>query len=226
MHTPPQTHIAQNDTARLIPSKYSPDEASVLTRIADDDGHLQTIFALDAAANDRLRAMADQLGGIAAAELVTDAPFASVINAAFCHANPLGARFNGPERGAWYASFTPETSLAEVSFHHAVALSETDYFHDSVTYDTYLADFDADFYDIRDTEKYAAYLAHDDHSAAQKLAETLQASGANGVVYPSVRGTGDCIACFRPALVKNVRKSTRYRLTWSGSATPEIVTEG
>jgi len=83
MHTPPQTHIAQNDTARLIPSKYSPDEASVLTRIADDDGHLQTIFALDAAANDRLRAMADQLGGIAAAELVTDAPFASVINAAF-----------------------------------------------------------------------------------------------------------------------------------------------
>ena len=33
-----------------------------------------------------------------------------------------------------------------------------------------------------------------------------------------------CIACFRPALVSNVRLGERYRLVWSGSARPRITT--
>ena len=35
-----------------------------------------------------------------------------VINAAFCHAHPLGARFSGPDRGAWYAGFELATGLS------------------------------------------------------------------------------------------------------------------
>ena len=36
--------------------------------------------------------------------------------AAFCHAHPLGSRFAGADRGAWYAGFEIETSHAEVAF--------------------------------------------------------------------------------------------------------------
>jgi hypothetical protein len=38
-----------------------------------------------------------------------------IVNAAFVHAHPLGSRFNGPDRGAWYAGFEVETSQAEVA---------------------------------------------------------------------------------------------------------------
>jgi len=31
-----------------------------------------------------------------------------------------------------------------------------------------------------------------------------------------------CIACFRPALVMNVRKGRSYRYVWKGRAEPEI----
>jgi len=44
-----------------------------------------------------------------------------------------------------------------------------------------------------------------------------------GIVYPSVRRPeGTNLACFRPAVVGNVRRGEGWRLTWSGSREPEI----
>jgi len=193
---PPVTQLDQRDTVRLIPSKYSTDDASVLNRIADDNDHLQDIFALDALVNDRLRAQADLLTGLSAEELVTDVPFASIINAAYCHASPEGARFNGPDRGAWYAGFQPETSLAEVSFHHTLWLQETNHLHDTVTYDAYLADFAGAFHDVRQDEIFANCIGANDYTFAQLLGATLLENDATGIVYPSARATGDCLAAF------------------------------
>ena len=43
----------------------------------------------------------------------------------------------------------------------------------------------------------------------------------------SVRRTGGvCLACFRPALVGNVRKRARYRFTWAGTPQPTIALDG
>ena len=121
----------------------------MLAALADDDAHLQAIFELDAATNDRLLAEHSRLPGIGPEELVFGVPHAAVVNASFCHAHPLGARFSGPDRGAWYAAFEVETSQAEVAFHKTVQLAEIDRFEDSVTYDDYLADFSASFHDLR-----------------------------------------------------------------------------
>jgi hypothetical protein len=58
---------------------------------------------------------------------------------------------------------------------------------------------------------------------SQSLANELLESGSMGVIYPSVRRPeGTNLACFRPALVGNVRKGLAYRLTWAGSPTPVI----
>jgi RES domain len=94
----------------------------VLARIADDDGHLRDIFDLDNATNDRLLAENNLLPGIGIHELVFGIPHYRIVNAAFCHAHPLGSRFNGPDRGAWYACFELETSQAEVAFHKSVEM--------------------------------------------------------------------------------------------------------
>lgn len=223
---PSTTLIRRNDTHRLIPSKYSEGGDSVLTRIADDDAHLADIFDLDNATNDRLVAENNLLPGIGIDELVFGVPYFRIVNAAFCHAHPQGGRFNGPDRGAWYAAFAVETSQAEIAYHKSIELAEVDWFDEEVTYDDYLADFSAQFHDIRGSEvskQIAACLAVDSYLASQDLAQRLLDEGSLGLIYPSVRrARGTCIACFRPALVMNVRKGTTYRFVWSGQARPEI----
>jgi len=215
--------IRRNDTHRLIPSKYSEDGASVLTRIADDDEHLSAIFDLDNATNDRLTAENNLLPGIGIDELVFGVPYFRIVNAAYCHAHPLGSRFNGPERGAWYAAFELATAQAEVAFHKTIELTEVNWLDEEVTYDDYLADFSAEFHDLR-VGRFGEVLSPDSYVASQELAEKLLEEGALGVIYPSVRrANGTCLACFRPALVMNVRKGTTYRFVWSGKPTPKII---
>jgi RES domain-containing protein len=215
--TLPRVHlIRQYDTHRLIPSKHSEGGESVLAEIAEDDAHLQDIFDLDNATNDRLLAENDLLPGIGIHELVFGVPYYRIVNAAFCHAQPLGSRFNGPERGAWYAAFELPTAQAEVAFHKSIELAEVGWVEESVTYDDYLADFSAELHDLRADKNFAACLDPESYVASQRLAEQLLEAGALGLVYPSVRRPGGtCLACFRPALVMHVRKGKTYRFSWS-----------
>lgn len=226
MTLPPVIILRQLDTHRLIPSKYNESGDSVLARIADDTDHLQAIFDLDHATNDRLLSENNLLPGIGIDELVFGISNCRIVNAAFCHAHPLGSRFNGPDRGAWYAAFALETAQAEIAFHKSVELEEIDWFEESVTYDEYLADFGGEFHDIRGEGAFETCLDPASYDASQTLAEKLLDNGSGGIIYQSVRhAMGTCIACFRPALVNNVRKKARYRLTWAGTPEPAIELE-
>lgn len=225
--TPPLRRFARRETHRLIPSKYSDGGESVLARIAGDDAHLAEIFDLDGATNDRLLAENDLLPGIGVHELVFGVPHYRIVNAAFTHAHPLGSRFNGPDRGAWYAAFALATAQAEVAWHKSVELAEIGWREEeTITYDDYLADFTAEFHDLRAARGFAACLDPASYVESQALAERLLTEGALGIVYPSVRHkSGTCLACFRPALVNNVRKHARYRFTFAGEARPRIALE-
>jgi hypothetical protein len=216
--------VREFDMHRLVLSRHLPQGDSVLVAISDDDAHLQAIFELDAATNDRLLAEKQLLPGIGVEELVFAVPHAAVINAAFCHPHPLGSRFNGPSRGAWYAAFAIETSQAEVGFHKSIQLAEIGRFEDTVTYDDYMADFTASFHDLRSAPAgMRAVLDPDSYVESQALAERLLEADSLGVIYPSVRHAGGtCVACFRPALVANVRRGKTYRFTWRGSPEPVI----
>jgi hypothetical protein len=223
---PPVRRLERRDTHRLIPSRFSEGGESVLVAIADDDAHLAEIFELDGATNDRLLAENERLPGIGVHELVFGVPHYRVVNAAFTHAHPLGSRFEGPDRGTWYAAFAVATAQAEVAWHKTVELAEVGWREESVAYDDYLADFTAEVHDLRGARGFAACLAPDSYVASQALAERLVAAGAFGLVYPSVRHKGGtCLACFRPALVNNVRKHARYRFTWTGEGRPVIMLE-
>ena len=223
MRVPPVSLIRQFDTHRLVPSRHLSKGDSVLVDIGDDESHLAALFELDAATNDRLRAAEQLLPGIGLEELVFAVPHASVINAAFCHPNPLGSRFSGPDRGAWYAAFALATAQAEVGFHKSVQLAEIARFEDAVTYDDYLADFSASFHDLRRTQSFRACLDPETYVPSQAVAEGLLEAGSLGVIYPSVRHEGGtCLACFRPALVTNVRRGKTYRFVWEGRPEPIV----
>jgi hypothetical protein len=223
MKLPAVRLIRQNDSHRLIPSKYSEGGDSVLAQIADDDAHLQALFDLDHATNDRLLAENDRVLGIGIHELVFGVPSFRIVNAAFCHPHPLGSRFNGPERGAWYAAFELETAQAEIAFHKWTELAEVGWMEEELSYDDYVADFIAEFHDIRRDKRFIDALAPDSYVASQELAEKLMDAGSLGIVYPSVRRSrGTCVACFRPALVMNVRKGRTYRFRWQGKPKPSI----
>jgi len=222
--TAPQLNLLrQFDTVRLIPSRFADAEDSVLAPLAESDAVLRDLFDLDNATNDRLRGESGQLPGIGMDELVFGVPNFRMINAAYTYARPEGSRFNDGERGAWYCAFERETALAEVIFHKTVEYQEIKRFDDSVSYQALLADFTAAFHDIRGNEAYADCLSPDSYIASQRLAAELLDAGSMGIVYPSVRRPeGTNLACFRPALVGNVRKGQAYRLTWAGSPTPVV----
>lgn len=223
MKLPPLVLTRRNDTHRLVPAKHGEGDRSVLTRIAENDQHLADVFDLDNATNDRLLAESELLPGIGVHELIFGVPYYRIVNAAFTHAHPLGSRFNGPDRGAWYAAFELRTAQAEVAFHKTLQLAEIARFDDDVTFDDYLADFSAQFHDLRATEGFSDCLDPDSYVKSQTLAERLLQQGALGIVYPSVRRAGgSCLACFRPALVMNVRKGAAYRFRWHGEAKPAI----
>ena len=220
---PRLTALRQFDTVRLIPSRFADLEDSVLAPLADDDGVLRDLFDLDNATNDRLRGESGLLPGIGVDELVFGVPNFRIINAAYTYARPEGSRFNDGERGAWYCAFEAETALAEVAFHKTVEYQEIGRFDDSVSYQSLLADFSASFHDLRGADTWHACLAPDSYVASQALAAELLDAGSMGILYPSVRRPeGTNLACFRPALVGNVRKGKAYRLTWTGLPLPSI----
>jgi RES domain len=216
--------VRRYDTHRLIPAKYSGGE-SVLVRAAESDEDLQKIFDLDNATNDRLLAENGLLAGIGIHELVFNVPNFRIVNAAFCHAQPLGSRFNAPDRGGWYAAFELETAQVEVAYHKWLELVEVNWLDEEVTYDDYLADFSANFHDIRDDDEFCKCLNPVSYEASQELAQQLLEADSLGVVYPSVREPkGVCLVCFRPALVTNVRRGSAYIFRWEGQPESRVST--
>jgi RES domain-containing protein len=223
---PLTTLVRRNDTHRLIPSQHRDAGRTVLARLATSDAELADLYDLDNATNDRLLAENDLLPDIRVHELLFGVPYYRIVNASFTHPHPLGSRFNGPDRGAWYAAFEIRTAQAEVAFHKTLHLEEIDRYDDDVTFDDYVADFSCELHDLRDDPEFAPYLDPESYVASQSIAARLLDAGSLGIIYPSVRRAGGtCLACFRPALVMNVRRARTYRFRWNGTPKPVITVD-
>ena len=205
----------------MIPSRYP--VVGLLGRVASPDD-LPALYELEAWTNDRISNELGILHTIPREEWVIGRPMASVIMAAFCHPSPDGGRFNSPDRGAWYAARTLETSIAESVHRRTQELREVGGLETRVQMRVYLADFRAAFHDIRERKKsWEALYNPDDYTASQTFARHLMASASNGIVYRSVRHAGgECLACFGPALVLNVRVGGHYEFRWEGRPEPII----
>ena len=127
-----------------------------------------------------------------------------------------------------------ETSQAEVAYHRQLWLRETAWEEeDTADYLDYLADFRAEFHDLRE-------ISAEQAEALRRLSFADQLRGFAGTCG-AVAGTwlggnrlsqrppggGTCIACFRPVLVTNVRKGYIFTITVSRFAsTPPTIRRG
>jgi hypothetical protein len=205
----------QAGTHRLIPAKYGAE--SVLESLPLPPDVLANLSELDAATNERKIAETGGNSAIGPGELLFGVPEAHIVNAAFTHPGPFGGRFHGPQRGAWYAGFEIETSVAEIAFHKRRFLADARIQGEhTFDYIEFLADFSGEFHTLDTAERESCLLPNpipQCYSASQALANKLLFERSNGIVYPSVRRrTGTCIACFRPALVFHPRRANRYRI--------------
>jgi hypothetical protein len=217
----PVTHLHATDTCRLVPSRFP--ATGILDQVASPDD-LPFIFELETWTNDRIQTELGILHRIPQEEWVTGRAMSSVVMAAYCHPRPGGGRFNTEDRGAWYAGLDLDTAHAEVIYHRSKELTEIGVWDARFEMRLYLANFDAPFHDIRAQRKETVPL-HDplSYTASQAFSQELLAEGSNGVIYRSVRHPkGECVACFRPKLVRNVRASAHFEYRWKGPGPPSV----
>lgn len=204
-------------TARLRPP--------VLSTLVDAD-ELAALAEIEGATSNRLLAQNRGTADVQAYELVYGVPHAAFINASFAYAKPREAnRFNGAERGGWYAALDLDTCLTEVRHHLTEALAQTGVYEAVVDYAELYASFAGEFVDLR---------PHIDHlclhpekgigyPAGNALADAARARGLNGIIYPSVRHAGGtCIAALFPHSVQSVAQGDVYRMTWRGRPEPIV----
>jgi hypothetical protein len=221
--TPPIRELNLAGAWRLVPSLYP--SRGILDAVASP-ADLPAILELETWSNDRISSELGALHRIPMREWVAGRPMASAIMAAFCHPRPTGGRFNSSERGAWYAANSLEAAHAEVVYHRTLELAEIGVFETRVQMRLYLADFHAMFHDVRaNVPENNPYHDPTSYTASQALARGLLADGSNGVIYRSVRHYArgsQCLACFRPSLVANVRIAAHFEYGWQGTRAPHI----
>ena len=211
-------------TVRLVTTARL--RAAVLAPLVDDAADLDALAEIEGATSTRLIAEERGISGLAANELVHDVPHAHFINASFAYARPRQPnRFNGTDRGAWYAALAVATCLREVGYHLTSALADAGDFNAVVEYGEMFCSLAGAFLDLRQA---AGHPALDPDVAraypiGNALADHARARGLNGIIYPSVRHPGGtCIVALRPAAVQSVRQGAVYRMTWAGGPEPAI----
>lgn len=208
----------QQGTHRLIPTAYATE--SVLESLSLPANVISDLTELDAATNERKVAERGGNAAISPGELLYGVPEAHIVNAAFTHPGPHGGRFNDSRRGAWYAGIELETSIDEVAFHKRRFLKDGRISEGlSFDYADFLADFSGQFHFLDDSEREQCLQPGpipQCYGPSQALANSLLFTGSSGIVYPSVRHSGgNCIACFRPALVFHPRRAKLYSVTFA-----------
>jgi hypothetical protein len=122
-------------------------------------------------------------------------------------------------------------SVSEVAWHRTRELGFTGSFNDSARYVEMLADFIGVFDNMTDEPDHPAL--HPDpavgYAEGQSLAQHLRRSGSRGLIYPSVRASapgGNCLACFEPRAIQNVRPGASWDLVWDGTPHYSIAAVG
>jgi hypothetical protein len=190
---------------RLIPSQFPPIGLfDTVARAAD----LEAVMELAGWTNDRL--VVERLARLPRAEWAFGRPNASIVMAAFLHAPVGGARFSGPDLGAWYAAERVETAIAEVAHHlrreaFARRLPGT-----RRRYRGYGCRLLGSYRDIRGLDDAGLY-DRTSYGASQAFGEALRVAGEDGLIYDSLRHrSGVAVCAYRPSKVVDVVQAEHF----------------
>lgn len=218
----PLIELVEPATIRMISTAYIDEPA--MQPLADTEAAMELLERIERKTSLRQNEDMPLPPGVNKGELLRPAYGYgwTYVNAAFCYTRPNGSRFNGSDRGAWYAAFaddSAQTAIAEVGRHLTRELGNVGVYENVTRYRELVGGFIGPFVDLRG-EPEADYLDPDEaigHKAGQILARELREADLGGVVYPSVRrAEGTCLAAFRTTLVQNIRQGATWELTWGG----------
>ena len=214
--------LVREATHRLIASRYPP--IGVFDDLAADKNELAIAYLLESVTNDRLAVVARRLPFLPASEVV-QGPGATMVMAAFLHADEMGGRFTDGRLGAWYASFDADTAIAE-TVHHSTRRLRLSHgaFPTNIQMRALVGGIDCDLVDVRGQQRTRADLYDpDDYKAGQTFGVALRwpvsGDGENGIVYDSVRRAGGTNVCvYRPSLVMlPVIQTGHYEYRWDAN---------
>jgi hypothetical protein len=221
MSAPARARIRES-THRLIASRFP--TVGVFDAIATDKDELAIAFLLESVTNDRLAILSRRLPLLPPEEIV-QGPGASLVMAAFLHADPAGGRFTDGRLGAWYASLDVATAIAETLHHGTRRLRlSAGAFPTSIQMRQLIGSVDCDLVDIRGQRIGRPDLYDpDDYAAGQTFGVRLRwpasGPGENGIVYDSVRRAGGTNVCiYRPSLVAlPLLQADHYEYRWDAA---------
>lgn len=219
------TELTDRGLVRLLPATYH--KPPVLRGLVDTDDEARILAEIEGLTNARLVAERGKSLHLDPRELSWHRRHDDLriygethVNAAFTYTRSGGNRFNSAERGAWYCAWDAQVSVAEVAFHRTRELGFTGVYEDEGRYVELHADFIGSFDDITDEPDHDALHADPavGYPKGQALADTLRRAGSRGLIYPSVRAPkGNCLVCFEPQAIQNVRPGASWDLVWDGS---------
>jgi hypothetical protein len=122
-----------------------------------------------------------------------------------------------------YAALSIETAIKETVFHRTQEIAESGILETTVQMRQYLADFETEFHDVRASPEFDVCHDPNSYAAGQQLGAVLLAGGSSGLWYRSVRNPeSECLVCFSPALVNNVRTGAHFEYRWEGQPDPKV----
>ncbi|MCA0922935.1 RES family NAD+ phosphorylase [Pseudooceanicola nanhaiensis] len=141
---------------------------------------------------------------------------ASYLMAPFTHTSTdRPSRFSDGRLGVLYIAEDFETAVQETAHHHARFMAATDEVPGWTSqFRELVLRVGADLHDIRGSGDTA--LLGEDYAAPQALAAVLRGHGADGILYPSVRGEGACVGLFYPDLAHDPRQGRHLDYHWNG----------
>jgi RES domain-containing protein len=211
--------VVSEATHRLIASRYP--TVGAFDDLTTDRDELEIAFLLESATNDRLAALSRRLRLLPKSEILQGAG-ATMVMAAFLHADEAGGRFTDGRLGAWYAALDVETAIAETVHHSSRRLRLSQgAFPSNIQMRELVAHIDCELADLRGLRTERADLYDpDDYGASRAFGIGLrwprEGAGANGVVYDSVRHAGGINVCiYRPSLIAlPVVQADHYEYRW------------
>lgn len=228
-----RTEISDRGLVRLLPATYHKPPA--LRGLVDTDDELEILTGIEGLTSGRLLAEQGSNPHLDPRELAWRRRSRDLriygdthVNAAFTYTRVGGNRFNSEERGAWYCAWETMVSVSEVAWHRTRELSYTGSFDDSGRYVELLADFIGGFDDITDDPDHLSLNPDPEigYPEGQSLAQHLRREGSRGLIYPSVRAPapgGNCLVCFEPRAIQNVRPGASWDLVWKGTPDYSII---
>jgi hypothetical protein len=212
---PPVSQIEWTGAVRIIRSAYPP--IDLFEDIADP-ADWPLLISAEQKTNPRIMETVGNLD-LVPTERRVGGSGASYLMAPFTHISmDRPSRFTDGRYGVLYAGKVFETALFETLYHHgrfmgrtAEAPGWTSQFREIIL------SVHATLHDLRQAGSANPALDPDDYGASQGLARTLKTSGADGLVYPSLRHFGgECAALFYPNCASDPVQGRHLDYHWDG----------